>query len=52
MFSSFVPNKEMETEAARCWIRLVTQGDGFVVYEAQAGYKPTINIGVNLIVMG
>lgn len=52
VFSAFVPNKEMETEAARCWIRLVTQGDGFVVYEAQAGYQPTINIGVNLIVMG
>ena len=52
VFSSFVPVKEMETEAARCWIRLVTQGDGFVVYEAQAGYQPTINIGVNLIVMG
>ena len=52
VFSSFVPVKEMETEAARCWVRLVGQGDGFVVYEAQGGYKPTINIGVNLIVMG
>lgn len=52
VFSAFVPVKEMETEAARCWIRLVLQGDGFVVYEAQAGYQPTINIGVNLIVMG
>ena len=52
VFSSFVPNKEMETEAARCWVRLIGQGDGFVVYEAQNDYKPTINIGVNLIVMG
>lgn len=52
VFSSFVPNKEMETEAARCWVRLVGQGDGFVVYEAQNDVKPTINIGVNLIVMG
>ena len=52
VFSSFIPVKEMETEAARCWVRLVGQGDGFVVYEAQNGYKPTINIGVNLIVMG
>ena len=52
VFSSFIPVKEMETEAARCWIRLVGQGNGFVTYEAQAGYKPTINIGVNLIVMG
>ena len=52
VFSSFIPIKEMETEAARCWVRLVGQGDGFVVYEAQNDYKPTINIGVNLIVMG
>ena len=52
VFSSFVPVKEMETEAARCWVRLTGQGDGFVVYEAQNDYKPTINIGVNLIVMG
>ena len=52
VFSSFIPVKEMETEAARCWVRLIGQGDGFVVYEAQNDYKPTINIGVNLIVMG
>ena len=52
VFSSFIPVKEMETEAARCWVRLVGQGDGFVVYEAQNDVKPTINIGVNLIVMG
>lgn len=52
VFSSFIPVKEMEAEAARCWVRLVGQGDGFVVYEAQNDVKPTINIGVNLIVMG
>lgn len=52
VFSSFVPVKEMETEAARCWVRLIEQGDGFVLYEAQNGEKPTINIGVNIIVMG
>lgn len=52
VFSSFIPVKEMETEAARCWVRLIGQGDGFVVYEAQNDYQPTINIGVNLIVMG
>lgn len=52
VFSSFIPIKEMESEAARCWVRLIGQGDGFVVYEAQNDYKPTINIGVNLIVMG
>jgi hypothetical protein len=51
VFSSFVPIKEMETEAARCWVRLTGQGDGFVIYEAQNDYKPTINIGVNIIVM-
>lgn len=52
VFSSFIPIKEMESEAARCWVRLIGQGDGFVVYEAQNDYKPTINIGVNIIVMG
>lgn len=52
VFSSFVPVKEMETEAARCWVRLIGQGDGFIVYEAQNGVKPTISISVNVIVMG
>ena len=52
VFASFVPVKEAETEAARCWVRLIEQGDGFVVFEAQNGFKPTMNIGVNLIVMG
>lgn len=52
VFSSFVPIKEMETEAARCWVRLIGQGDGFITYEAQNGIKPTINISVNVIVMG
>ena len=52
VFASFVPVKEAETEAARCWVRLIEQGDGFVVFEAQSGFKPTIDIGVNLIVMG
>ena len=52
VFSSFVPVKEEEAEAARCWVRLVGQGDGFVMFEAQNGIKPTLNIGVNIIVMG
>lgn len=52
VFSSFVPVKEMESEAARCWVRLIGQGDGFIVYEAQNGVKPTISISVNVIVMG
>ena len=52
VFSSFLPIMASESEAARCWVRLIEQGDGFVVYEAQAGYQPTISIGVNLIVMG
>lgn len=52
VFSAFVPVKEAEEEVARCWVRLTTQGDGFVIFEAQNGIKPTINIGVNLIVMG
>ena len=52
VFSSVVPVPEMYMEASRCWVRLVEQGDGFVVYEAQNGEKPTINIGVSLIVLG
>jgi hypothetical protein len=52
VFSSFVPIKEMESEAARCWVRLIGQGDGFIVYEAQNGIKPSISISVNVIVMG
>lgn len=52
VFSAFVPVKEAEEEAARCWVRLATQGDGFVIFEAQNKIKPTVNIGVNLIVMG
>lgn len=52
VFYSFVGGKEVETEAARCWVRLVWQGDGFVMFEAQNGEKPTLNIGVNIIVMG
>lgn len=52
VFSSFVPVKEMESEAAHCWVRLIGQGDGFIVYEAQNGVKPTISISVNVIVMG
>lgn len=52
VFSAFVPLVEMEEEAARCRVRLTEQGDGFVIFEAQNGIKPTIDIGVNLIVMG
>lgn len=52
VFYSFLPVKEEEVEAARCWVRLVTQGDGFVIFEAKNGIKPTLNIGVNIIVMG
>lgn len=52
VFYSFVGGKEAETEAARCWVRLVEQGNGFVMFEAQNGIKPTLNIGVNIIVMG
>lgn len=52
VFSAFVPVPEMYTEAARCWVQLIGQGDGFVVYEAQRGEKPTVNIAVNIIVMG
>jgi hypothetical protein len=52
VFNSFVPGPEPEMEAARCWVRLTTQGDGFVIFEAQNKIKPTVNIGVNLIVMG
>lgn len=52
VFSSVIPVKEMGMEASRCWVQLIVQGDGFVVFEAQNGIKPTIDIGVNLIVMG
>lgn len=52
VFSAFVPVKEAEEEVARCWVRLTTQGDGFVIFEAQNKIKPTVSIGVNLIVMG
>jgi hypothetical protein len=51
VFNSFVPGPEPEMEAARCWVRLTTQGDGFVIFEAQNGIKPTIDIGVSIIVM-
>lgn len=52
VFSSVIPVKEMGMEASRCWVQLIVQGDGFVIFEAQNGIKPTIDIGVNIIVMG
>lgn len=57
VFYSIAPNadtsamKAMEVEANRCWVRLVGQGYGFVMFEAINGEKPTIDITFDVFVV-
>ena len=42
----------MEKEATKCWVRLSKQEDGAVVFKSLNGTKPTIDIAMNILVVG
>lgn len=46
------PVLAMEEEVARCVVRCVGQGDGYLMFEALKGETPTIDIAMNILVIG
>jgi hypothetical protein len=42
----------MEKEVAKCWVRLSKQEDGAVVFKSLNGTAPTIDIAMNILVIG
>lgn len=42
----------MEKEVAKCWVRLSKQEDGAVVFKSLNGTMPTIDIAMNILVVG
>ncbi|MBQ8331126.1 MAG: hypothetical protein IJX94_01335 [Clostridia bacterium] len=51
VFCAVVPNDAaMEAEWARCDIRCVTQGDGYIRFRSRSGETPTIDINVSVAV--
>ncbi|MEE1171705.1 MAG: hypothetical protein U0K87_05060 [Ruminococcus sp.] len=43
---------DMEKEVAKCWVRLSKQEDGAVVFKSLNGTAPTIDIAMNILVIG
>lgn len=58
VFYSVAPNtdtsimKAMEEEATRCWVRCTEQGEGYVFFKSLNGTAPTIDIDMNILVVG
>lgn len=53
VFYSVIPDHmAMKEEAARCWVECTEQGDGYVFFKSLNGTVPTIDISMNVLVIG